>query len=275
MASVGYIGDPDNPTPQLKIDIPLKTGVTTYHASPSETLKCVGIYDLYPHQYKQCVFMMHPAAPLLRVDTVIINPDYWENVQILPSKTSLEFDFKLDCYVGQGCVANLTPQNIKGTVLGSWEIYEGFTAYQITVQNKPRLLKLMMQNPPGRRILMDRTENNIQIPRITCYNLKLDNDYIMDDNDNESSEILGGDKVSYTGTAEITPNIIDAGLEVPTQIYSSAQEALNLNLFQPEIRPYIKKIFIDKYPNVVSLHSLDAGDVSRTLWVYFFEINPR
>jgi hypothetical protein len=74
MASVGYIGDPNNPTPQLKIDIPLITGVTTYHASPSETLKCVGIYDLYPHQYKQCVFMMHPAAPLLRVDTVIINP---------------------------------------------------------------------------------------------------------------------------------------------------------------------------------------------------------
>jgi hypothetical protein len=79
------------------------------------------------------------------------------------------------------------------------------------------------------------------------------------------SEILGGNKISYTGTAEITPNIIDAGLEVPTQIYQSAEEALNLDLFEPHIRPYVKEIFLDKYPNVVSLHSLDAGDVSKTL----------
>jgi hypothetical protein len=38
-------------------------------------------------------------------------------------------------------------------------------------------------------------------------------------------------------------------------IHKSPEEALNLSLFDPELRPYLKKIFLDKYPNVVSLHS--------------------
>ena len=79
------------------------------------------------------------------------------------------------------------------------------------------------------------------------------------------STVLGGQKVSYTGTAEITNQIIEAGLEIPTQIHETPEEALNLHLFDPEVQPFIKKIFLEKYRNVVSLHSLDAGDVSKTL----------
>jgi hypothetical protein len=75
----------------------------------------------------------------------------------------------------------------------------------------------------------------------------------------------GGQKVSYTGTAEISNQIIDAGLEIPTIIHGSPEEALNLNLFEPEVRPYLKRIFLEKYRSVVSLHSLDAGNVSKTL----------
>jgi hypothetical protein len=68
---------------------------------------------------------------------------------------------------------------------------------------------------------------------------------------------LGNSKVSYT-SADISPQIIDAGLEISTLIHKSPEEALNLSLFGLELRPYLKEIFLDKYPNVVSLHSLDA-----------------
>jgi hypothetical protein len=44
--------------------------------------------------------------------------------------------------------------------------------------------------------------------------------------------IAGINKVSYTGTAEISPEIIDAGMETPNLIHSSPEEALNLNLFE-------------------------------------------
>ena len=98
---------------------------------------------------------------------------------------------------------------------------------------------------------------------MTIYNLRSENN--QDQNEIDMSTVLGGQKVSYTGTAEITNQIIEAGLEIPTQIHETPEEALNLHLFDPEVQPFIKKIFLEKYRNVVSLHSLDAGDFSTTL----------
>ena len=54
-------------------------------------------------------------------------------------------------------------------------------------------------------------------------------------------------------------------LEVPTIIHKTPEEAINLQDFDAEIRPYIKKIFLEKYPQAIALHSLDSGDVSKTL----------
>jgi hypothetical protein len=58
---------------------------------------------------------------------------------------------------------------------------------------------------------------------------------------------------------------LDTGLEVPTMIYKNVEKALNLNYFEPHIHPFLKNIFLEKYPNTVALHSLDTGDVSKTL----------
>ena len=54
-------------------------------------------------------------------------------------------------------------------------------------------------------------------------------------------DILGGEKVSYTGKADISSNIIDTGLEIPTLIHKTAREALNLDIFDPEIRPLSRR----------------------------------
>ena len=120
----------------------------------------------------------------------------------------------------------------------------------------------MSKRPPVRQILPEKLSNQISIPRITVNKIDLVSDDIPE---TDMSQVLGGQKVSYTGTAEISNQIIDAGLEIPTIIHGSPEEALNLNLFEPEVRPYLKSIFLEKYRSVVSLHSLDAGDVSKTL----------
>jgi hypothetical protein len=60
----------------------------------------------------------------------------------------------------------------------------------------------------------------------------------------------------YSWEAEISSDLIDArGIEVPTRIYNDAAEAINLQQFPEEIRPFIEEIFIIKFPEVVSLHS--------------------
>jgi hypothetical protein len=159
----------------------------------------------------------------------------------------------------------LTKKYITGTVEGSWEIVRNYKQYNIEKCSVKSLSVMLQKFPLAKRILQQKDGVTLNVPLLTVQNISLqpteDTSLITED----MSEILGGNKISYTGTAEITPNIIDAGLEVPTQIYQSAEEALNLDLFEPHIRPYVKEIFLDKYPNVVSLHSLDAGDVSKTL----------
>ena len=55
----------------------------------------------------------------------------------------------------------------------------------------------------------------------------------------------GAKKITYSGTAEIGPQIIEGGLEVPTIIHKMPEAVLQLESFEAEIRPYIKKIFLD------------------------------
>ena len=62
---------------------------------------------------------------------------------------------------------------------------------------------------------------------------------------NLDKDVLGGEKISYTGKADMSSNIIDTGLEIPTLIHKTAREALNLEIFDAEIRPYLEDIFIN------------------------------
>ncbi len=52
---------------------------------------------------------------------------------------------------------------------------------------------------------------------------------------------------------------------MPTVIYKDANEAIDLNKQSPEIRPYLKKIFLEKHPSAVALHAMDSGNFSLTL----------
>jgi hypothetical protein len=85
-------------------------------------------------------------------------------------------------------------------------------------------------------------------------------------NDVDLTDVLFAKDPSFTGVAEISDKIIDpVGLDIPTIMYETAEEAVKLDSFSEEIRPFIVDIFVKKFPSVVSLHSLDAGDLSRTL----------
>ncbi len=86
--------------------------------------------------------------------------------------------------------------------------------------------------------------------------------------------IAGINIVSYTGTAEISPEIIDAGLEIPNLIHKTPEEALNLDLFEPEVQPYLRDLFFDKFRDLVSLHPMDAGDISKTLGFLSLRLIP-
>ncbi len=71
---------------------------------------------------------------------------------------------------------------------------------------------------------------------------------------------------TYGGIADLGPSVIEAhGVDLPTVIYKDAAEAIDLTKYEPHVRPFIKDIFIDKFPGAVSLHALDAGNFSLTM----------
>jgi hypothetical protein len=131
---------------------------------------------------------------------------------------------------------------------------------------------MMLKHPPPREILSSEniTDFSLHIPMV-C-NVSINESYNVDESNME--HIAGIKKVSYTGTAEISSEIIDAGLEIPNIIHSTPEEAVNWNLFEPEVQPYLKELFLEKYRDVVSLHPLDAGDVSKTLGFLSLRLGP-
>ena len=91
----------------------------------------------------------------------------------------------------------------------------------------------------------------------------------------DSPDLIAENEPTYTREADIKTEIIEAqGLEMPTQIFESAAEAVNLDIFPAVIQPFKKDIFLDKHPQVAALHTIDAGNLSLTLGLTQLRLRP-
>ena len=164
--------------------------------------------------------------------------------------------------------------------MGKFELIDNFHSVPITKEGRPQLKNYLQKFPLGREV--HRSINHIQcdIPSITVheisankeYNPKKDGGFVME---LDSPDLIAKNEPTYTEEADIKTEIIEAqGLEMPTQIFESAAEAVNLDIFPAVIQPFIKDIFLDKYPQVVALHAIDARDLSLTLRLTQLRLRP-
>ena len=78
-----------------------------------------------------------------------------------------------------------------------------------------------------------------------------------------------GDSNHYQELSEIPPDIIlPRGYSKPNELNTTVQDVVKLEDFEEIHRPYIKDIFIDKFPSLISLHAYDIGDLSASLGLY-------
>jgi hypothetical protein len=127
-------------------------------------------------------------------------------------------------------------------------------------------LSLLEKHPLGREILPEHESftSQLYIPKVNLTLAKEGPELLV--NDTELSETLYGNDHDFTGEARLDSETFDAkGISVPTEIFNSAEEAIDLDSFPAEVRGFVKNVFLEKYPHVVSLHALDAGDLSKTL----------
>ena len=61
---------------------------------------------------------------------------------------------------------------------------------------------------------------------------------------------------------------IQSGMEIQQKFFKTPEEIINLDTFEKELQPFIKEIFLEKYPSLLARNSLDSGNLSQTLGSY-------
>ena len=64
------------------------------------------------------------------------------------------------------------------------------------------------------------------------------------------------------------------GIGIPDSLIEQPEDIVKKEEYEPIVWPYIDKIFLKKYPEVISRHSLDRGRISDTLGYYNIVLKP-
>jgi hypothetical protein len=269
---ISYFSD-DN-VPRVILMQPVKESCEVMYENMSETRLCGNFVNILPQETLSVTMYLNPAACVLRTDYILITSLSLDNVMIIPSRSELHYCQKNKTFSATACLKNVSSTPFSGNFYGKFELINKCDSVPLSNENSEHILTLMQKYPLAREILNPTCSEKIFLPvhMISVGSLSKNPEYV---NDFEQTDTLYGDTDPYGGEAPITEDLVDpSGIELPTQIFKDAQEAINLDSFPSEIRPLIKKIFIDRYPNCVSLHSLDAGNLSLTLGYVKLRLRP-
>ena len=114
-----------------------------------------------------------------------------------------------------------------------------------------------------RKIIPSKFSPNFYVPTI---NSIIVNEKV--DGQEEAEDILDFDELIIEDELVFSDNLINnniKAIEIPLTGPESVSEQLSEMNIPAEIRPTLTKLLVEKYPDVVSTHNLDAGDLSRLL----------
>ncbi|MEG2013588.1 MAG: hypothetical protein RR063_10370 [Anaerovoracaceae bacterium] len=266
LGMIAYTGEVKNPYPEVIFSIPTVYKCSVFYETPEEAMTCTAHVTLGPLEVADVQFYLSQAAQVLRTDYILITGQCWDTVNIIPSRSDIEFVPMLEKYVANGCVANLSNKTITCTIVGRFELVNDCRVVSLNEPDKGTLRSALIDYPVGRELLLSKADAKSSIPTLSVCHVSMSEDPSYKVSDLDFADTIMHKEPTYSGEAEIKPEIIEpTGLDLPTIIYKNANEAIDLTSYSEELRPYIKEIFLEKYPQVVALHSLDAGNLSLTL----------
>ena len=263
---IAYSGSIHNPQPEVMFNYPETYNCTVFYEAPEKLFTCTAQCNLGPFETQNVEFYLPSASPVLRNDYILITSQNWDVINIIPSRTDLEFIQSRECYVATGCIANLSKNTVQCEITGKFELINDYLPIALNDTNKGQIRAAVKYYPVGREVIMAGNTSQIQVPIMSINQINLNTGDEIQISDLELADTVMDKEPTYDGEAEIRPEIIEPqGLDLPTVVYANAEEAIDLTHYSEELRPYIKNLFIDKYPEVVALHPLDAGNISLTL----------
>ena len=264
--SYSHAIDNDNRVPSVLFKMPLPFSPSVYFKEHWELYQCTGRFNIGPYEMDTIFINLDKGAPVIRTDFVLITPIWIGNVVIIPSRSDLSWDSSLNCFVATVCILNLTENSyINEVIYGKFEIVNKYDTIPLDGNVSENLKRIVSNHPLAREILAFDENSIVKLPLFTVNSISAVSGS-AEINDEDFADTLFGNSPEYTGLADLQHKIIEpTGLDIPTMVYSTPQEAVQLHKFPPHLQPFIRDIFIEKYPGIVSLHSLDAGNLSLTL----------
>ena len=269
LVSLSYTGNLEEPYPEIIFNNPEKFVCPVFYESAVDIYDCELECDIGPHETQDVIVRLPRIAPLIRHDYVLVTSTEWTDLIITPSRSDIEFISDKDYFIATAQVTNLGNYHFNGILKGKYELINEAEVYMLKDKKPYQIRELFTKHPLAKEVLYVAASQKLssaRYPYLTINQVSVSSQKDIQISDLDTADIIMDKEPNYDGEANIDSEIIEAkGLELPTLIYETAAEAVSLHSFSEEIRPFIKDIFVDKYPEVVSLHSLDAGNLSLTL----------
>jgi len=300
MQKMGMVLSFEKSTPKVMITNPIKTTIESYHAFPQEIKTCSATFSLKPQETKSVIFKPHHLSNIRKGDKLLISESNHTHIHVLPSRYSA---YSISSLPLIACVTNLSNEPFQGKISAETEeisdeeiiahenldtLPQHLNIYHEAVQtnsacNLP-ILKLIEPLPstdekvtPLTSFLIKtpfETRNNISTETTTPPPLPVTEDpALITELQSIPFQSIPGEPSSPVPAPDFPTELtLPQGYELPCNLPQTVEEILNLDQYEPLHQQYLKEIFIDKFPTVVSLHGYDVGNLSDTMGYYKIQL---
>ena len=264
--------------PLLTMHYPTLSLLETYFLTDEELYTISTTVILGPGESRTERLVLPPHCTAVPGDSLCTEWTKTANLEALPSRSKVirgENSNKGYCLV---FITNKSNKEIRERMLLTYYLLEDENCIPITKENIHSLsntplwtpcLEKTSANDGGNIIVIQETPIDHEMPiKQSLYNIQA-----LGKNSKEDSIDLNY-KDKFDESDDLDPDIlVPRGYEVPNTDLS-ASDIVKLENFPESHREYIKDIFLDNFPNIISKNSMQCGDISRTLGFYTIHLKP-
>jgi len=246
LVTLAYTGDLKNPYPEIIFKNPTEFQCPVYYESSLDLFSCYADCILSPFETQDVIMRLPRAAPIISTDHILITSNKWDKILITPSRSDVELVSNTDYFVATAQVTNLTNAPFSGTIIGKYELINTAKIVNFDGVSSHLIHATLKEHPLARELLSHSCKDAQIYPHFMVNQISTDLSENTPVSDLDYADIIMDKEPTYFGEANIEPEIIEAkGLDLPTRVYSNAEEAIDLNSFNDDVRPFIKDIFIN------------------------------
>ena len=296
--SIGY-----SPDPTVQIKVPVSYTIPIRYCRTEDLNKAYGRIKLGPLELKMCKVQLQSIHTLNKMLPVLITNDQDDTINTFPTKNEIQDS------VLQVLIENRSTKSIDQDM--EFECEQITSNYQLINPDDPHVEKLMIINNvrpftksdiPTRRYLKLReklpevqTEMHPQLLQCNLIHqtsqdaeqsalLIKDQEQEEENNNDQDEQVFKKEKLPDLNKLDATSfTEIDESLYKPLpakdrlfghyiQEYTPVEEILKLETHPKPVRPYLKEMFLKKYPELPSRSPYDIGNSSLTMGEYRIEL---